>query len=521
MVAAVLAGVLVVVLVAAAIRLRALDSELKALKAERAHLAAEGDVLRAQLAERRRALDELEPYRGLVDTAEDWVWAVDEHGTLTFSNAAGVALLGHADLVGRSLADLTHPDDQAVGWTGVLRRKHADGSWRTVDSRSVPAGGGWQGIDRDLSAPPPAASTPGVAVVRSPVVDGRREVVAYELIGDGDVLGGFAPAALLELGAGRPVWVGLDSVAPPELDRTRCVLELTPDAGGERARELAAQGFALALDEYDGSTELLEHCGIVKVGVAGRADEDLQALIAEPAARGLELVATGVATADEFTRCRVIGFSHFQGEFFARPRGEGGGSGALASMQALSELTASEASFEQLERIIGADVGLSIGLLRHVNSAYFSLPREIDTVREALTLLGPRAVRRWATVVALSSVPEAPDQLVALALLRGRMCELLGRRVSEEERERLFTVGLFSVADALLDASMEQVLETLPFSGATAAALLNCEGPLGQVLATVLRYEQGHFPEAGDPTELAEAYLAALKWADDAGRWIA
>lgn len=521
MIVGVLAAALVVVLVAAAIRLRALDAEKKQLEAERARLAAEGDALRAQLAERRRALDELTPYRGLVDTAEDWIWAVDEHGTLIFSNAAGAVLLGYTDLVGRSLADLTHPDDQAVGWNGILRRKHADGSYRTVDSRSVIAGGGWQGIDRDLSAPAPARATPGVAVVRSPVVDGRREVVAYELIGDGDVLGGFAPSALLELGAGRPVWVGMGGVAPPELDRARAVLEITPDAGLEQARALAAQGFTLALDDYDGSSELLELCAIVKVGVAGRADEELQALIAEPAARGLELVATDVATADEFTRCRVIGFSHFQGEFFARPRGEGGGSGALASLQALAELTASEASFEELERIIGADVGLSIGLLRHVNSAYFSLPREIDTVREALTLLGPRAVRRWASVVALSSVPEAPDQLVALALLRGRMCELLGRGASEEERERLFTVGLFSVADALLDASMEQVLETLPFSDAIAAALLRFEGSLGQVLATVLRYEQGHFPEAGDPTELAEAYLAALKWADDAGRWVA
>ena len=124
-----------------------------------------------------------------------------------------------------------------------------------------------------------------------------------------------------------------------------------------------------------------------------------------------------------------------------------------ASLQALGELTSNaNVSFEQLEKIIGADVGLSVGLLRHVNSAFFALPRKIDTVREALTLLGPRAVRRWATVVALSSVPEAPDQVVALALLRGRMCELLGRGASEEERDRLFTVGLFSVADALLDA---------------------------------------------------------------------
>ena len=36
----------------------------------------------------------------------------------------------------------------------------------------------------------------------------------------------------------------------------------------------------------------------------------------------------------------------------------------------------------------------------------------------------------------------------------------------------------------------------------------------------MLRYEQGHFPEGADPTELAEAYLAALKWADNAGRWV-
>jgi EAL and modified HD-GYP domain-containing signal transduction protein len=520
-VSVVLAVVLIAVAVTAAIRLRGLEAERRTLESDRDRLAAEGEQLRADLAERRRSLDELIPYRDAVDAAEDWIWAVDEEGTLRFSSPAGVTLLGRDDLVGLALSELTHPDDPAVGWSGVLRRKHANGTWRTVDSRSVPSGRGWQGIDRDLTAGLPAKATPGVAVVRLPVVDGRREVIAYELIGDGDVLGGFTSAALLELGAGRPVWVALDGAAPPELDRSRSVLQLTPSAGADQARALAAQGFSLALAEFDGATELLDHCGIVKVGVAGRSDEDLHALIAEPASRGLVLVATGVAGAEEFTRCRLLGFSHFQGDFFARPSGERGGIGAIGSLQALGELTTSDASFEQLERIIGADVGLSVGLLRHVNSAFFALPRKIDTVREALTLLGPRAVRRWATVVALSSVPEAPDQLVALALLRGRMCELLGRGMREEERDRLFTVGLFSVADALLDASMDQVLETLPFSDEITSALLRLEGPLGRTLGTVLRYEQGHFPEAGDPKELAEAYLAALKWADDAGRWVA
>ena len=251
-------------------------------------------------------------------------------------------------------------------------------------------------------------------------------------------------------------------------------------------------------------------------------------MIAEPASRGLVLVATGVQTADEFTRCRVLGFSHFQGEFFARPRGESGsdgvGQGAVASLQALGELTGTDASFEDLERIIGADVGLSIALLRHVNSAFFALPRKIDTVREALTLLGTRAVRRWATVVALSSVPEVPDQLVALALLRARMCELLGGATSEEERDRLFTVGLFSVADALLDAPMEDVLATLPFTDEVTGALLRGEGRRGRILGSVLRYEQGHFPdgaEAGPDRARGGLPQPRSSGPDDAGRWLA
>ena len=101
------------------------------------------------------------------------------------------------------------------------------------------------------------------------------------------------------------------------------------------------------------------------------------------------------------------------------------------------------------------------------------------------------------------------------------MCELLGA-TSEDERDRLFTVGLLSVADALLDAPMEAVLVSLPLSDEITGALLRREGRRGRILGTVLRYEQGHFPtRRGRPGELAEAYLAALRWADDAGRWIA
>jgi len=140
-------------------------------------------------------------------------------------------------------------------------------------------------------------------------------------------------------------------------------------------------------------------------------------------------------------------------------------------------------------------------------------------VREALTLLGVRTVRRWAVVMAISSLPDVHDELVSLALLRARMCEVLAGSALPEEKETLFTIGLFSVADALLDAPMAEVLGSLPFTEEIQTALLRREGTNGELLSAVIGYERGEFPSIPAPgVSLASAYRAALEWADDAGQ---
>ena len=74
------------------------------------------------------------------------------------------------------------------------------------------------------------------------------------------------------------------------------------------------------------------------------------------------------------------------------------------------------------------------------------------------------------------------------------MCEMLAGSALPEERETLFTIGLFSVADGLMAAPMEEVLESLPFSEEIRVALLRHEGPKGELLAAVIAYERGEFP---------------------------
>ena len=87
--------------------------------------------------------------------------------------------------------------------------------------------------------------------------------------------------------------------------------------------------------------------------------------------QGALLVATEVGDHAAFERCKALGFTYFQGEYFAQPRTfkhRGVATAGLGSLRRLSELTAGDVSFEDLERIIASDIGLSLKLLRYVNS---------------------------------------------------------------------------------------------------------------------------------------------------------
>ena len=123
----------------------------------------------------------------LVERAPDWLWTADADGT--------------RDVLQRG-AKLCSPGRRRKARVAPrLGRGRAGPSARerTVDTRSVRTDEGWLGIDRDLTEAVPA---PRVAVVRRPVVDGRREVVGYELVGDGSVLAAFPPDELVALAAG-------------------------------------------------------------------------------------------------------------------------------------------------------------------------------------------------------------------------------------------------------------------------------------------------------------------------------
>src|SRR5262245_56272884 len=169
-----------------------------------------------------------------------------------------------------------------------------------------------------------------IAVVRRPITDSDGEVVGYELVAGGDGVRGtaellvdvFGDVGIARLAGRHPAWVSISpefllEVGTPPVRPDRVVLQIPAQPVSDEVltalRRLQFSGYILALEGIE--PRLLQVCSIVKVPLAAAADHDLGAM----RARGLELVATDVATPEALAEARNLGFTKFQGNFFAQP----------------------------------------------------------------------------------------------------------------------------------------------------------------------------------------------------------
>jgi EAL and modified HD-GYP domain-containing signal transduction protein len=277
-------------------------------------------------------------------------------------------------------------------------------------------------------------------VTRRPVLDRTLRTVGYELIFQGRT----PPPSEWpqELISGRhALYVGVapellvdDWPLPPRADNV--LLELPAGVPVDerliaRVREVRRQGFRLVLCDVGGRPDpepLLEHVDAVKLDVMRLGHHETLAERERLDGLGVRMLVEGVDSADAFEVFSDAGFDLFQGLFYERPHLP-----AIAvppvdqtvAFGALCELQLRGGDFEALEQIIRRDVALSFRLLRYVNSSYVGHQRRIGSIREALTVLGTRAVRQWAIALVLTGLEERPHALLSTALVRARTCELI------------------------------------------------------------------------------------------------
>lgn len=233
------------------------------------------------------------------------------------------------------------------------------------------------------------------------------------------------------------------------------------------------------------------------------------------------LCALNVNEFNQFSLCQLHDIDLLQGFFYTLPDTNIDKKIAPAAqtlMELLVKLQDPEVEVDELAEIINQDVALSYKLLRLINSAFFGLPREVGSTRQAIVMLGQNKIKTWASLLCLSGLDNKPNELRTIAMIRGRMCELLAKHY-KGHADVFFAAGLFSTLDALMDKPLEVLLQDLPLSEELHSALLHKEGPAGSALKQVLNYERGNWSAIDYSVVSADvllaAYLDALYWAKE------
>ena len=396
-----------------------------------------------------------------------------------------------------------------------------------------------------------------IYVARQPIFDIKKCIFGYELLFRADMAnffpdieGDFATSKLLSNSFFN---IGIEKIAgsnlafinftqelllkqlPLMFSQDRLVVEILEDVQPERdvieaCQEIALNGYIIVLDDffYKPSLEpLIEIADIIKIDVRATPLEDVGDLVKKMTERGVDLLAEKVETHDEFNRALEMGFRYFQGFFFSKPevlRGKEISTPQMQLLEIMAEVNKEDFEFNRLEKMIVRDASISYKLMRLINSAYFKRAKEISSIRQAIVMIGEAGIRRFLSLISMAGLAgNKPDELIRVSLVRAKFCELLGNHPgSNGETSELFTLGLFSLIDAIMDASMEDLMSQIPLSSNIKEVLISRTGDLSGYLSLVESYERGNWGEIEEATnimginqdDLPRQYMESLSWAD-------
>ena len=396
---------------------------------------------------------------------------------------------------------------------------------------------------------------PDPHLTRQAVFDRNLGVFGYEILlrsGDEDLLTGPAPdqagARIVEgsintIGLGsllqgkkaffnmtrRMLAEDLAALLPPTQSVIEILHTLEPDdAVVNRCKDLKKRGYLVAVDAYTARRNmmpLMAIADIVKVDFRGTDESEQVSCVKRYGKPTVKLLADRVESHAELDRARRMGYTLYQGPFFAKPQQlvrKEIPTFKLNYLRILQKVNEPEIEYDELDQLIRQDLALSLKLLRYVNSAMFALPQRVDSIRQALAMVGITVIRRWVCLLALAAMSEdKPQELIVTSLVRARFCEQIGQAAGLRDADfELFMVGLLSAVDAILDRPMLEVLNDLPLSADVKNALVGKKDGHGRVLGLALAYERAEWDKlplamgnlSFDVTKLPTFYKESVSW---------
>jgi c-di-GMP phosphodiesterase len=309
----------------------------------------------------------------------------------------------------------------------------------------------------------------------------------------------------------------LDNEAIDRLPQDNTVLIFETNADNNNWQMLAAdlarlkaKGFRVGIriaDAADAECPLIAVIDFVLIDVTAFNGLDLRTLTRKlksgrtDGGALLRLVAGDVQSDDDYQLCYKCGFDLFQGPFVANNDNLQPTRNTINRVAALSILNMlrTDQSFAAIADELKNEPTLSYKLLRYLNSAAVGLQKQVDSLTEALVLLGRDKFYRWTSLLLFDfEKPGYQEHLLSeRALTRGRTLELLaGKGMVPRQPEQLFLIGLFSLLDRALGRPLAELVEKAALPDSVRDALLGHPGPFTDALALVsLEADPGTYAE--------------------------
>jgi EAL and modified HD-GYP domain-containing signal transduction protein len=261
-----------------------------------------------------------------------------------------------------------------------------------------------------------------------------------------------------------------------------------------RLESLKTLGFRLGyagLPEAEQQESFLSLLDLIRVDPTVAPLEDVKTVMQQlRRARQAKLLAENVDSETDFEACRHLGFDLFEGKYFSSDallKQKGSQVDKSALLQIVSQLMG-DANIRKLDQIFQTSPDLSIRLLKLVNSVGLgpSSGMKISSLKQAILRIGQNQLLRWALLLLYSSGDSQPQRLLfKRVMFRGRFMELAAQhpRFSQGHLiEQAYIVGMLSLADMVVDGTLDEVLKQVGLDDGLRHAILAQQGTLGKLL---------------------------------------
>ena len=395
-----------------------------------------------------------------------------------------------------------------------------------------------------------------VTFARLPIFDGKKNLWGYELVyysTDGeqasggeitpDLMSGTALSLEQTIDRDKNIMVNfsqqnllddLPYTLPP--GRTSIKIAAPPGLTATHVQaltKLQKDGYQIAMPwvkDHGAFSVVFDQAEMICLDISTRVLPELTDICDKAHPHGSMMLAQGVDDQTKFDICSRAGFSFFQGSFFKQPEDISVKrvlSGTISKFKLMEAIEQKDPDFSTLADTIQADVTISFRLLSYLNSASFGVRRKVDSIKDAITMLGWDNLKTWLRVVLLAEVSENrhASELIFLSAQRGKFLEQVG--LSHDfwgfEPDSLFLLGMFSLLDALLNQPMIEIVKYLPLADKLKGALCLADNNEYVPLLKLARYfEEAAFEKSDamivqlglDTLKTKQAYYNALDFAN-------